>query len=134
LQERAPATVEVILMGYAQRAAFSIACPTIATIGGVKPVLNNLPGMGFWTGVLGNFGVPVFGAAWVLRFLCPAIPQQAVEAPVNPLLEQLPQPSVAGGDTQFAPSPVSSLLTGSPDLRLSRRFLSGISNIKGPKG
>lgn len=74
---------EVFLVGSALRACYDIAPPVLKSVGKNQVVQANRPdrGEGFWTWVVGWYGVPIIGAMWRIRYLVPTRPRQRLEVP-----------------------------------------------------
>lgn len=84
-QQRAAPSVSITLLGRALRAGWPINAPSLALVGGVKPIPANIEGRNyFWKDIIRNwFGVPVMAAQWSLRWVLPTMPNGPVKTPPN---------------------------------------------------
>lgn len=84
-------TIEIVLYGYATRACYEVAPPTLKSFGGRAVVMANDPSRGdhFESWVEGNAGVPIMKAKWQLRWKVEQVPTERVlrVAPPNPRAE-----------------------------------------------
>ena len=86
IQRRAQPSTYLILSGRALRGGYEIPVPSATSVGQLTPVPANVEGYGYRAKVVANVGVPVYGAAWSLRYLLPSPPAGQVPSPDNPLL------------------------------------------------
>lgn len=75
------------LTGSAARVAYPIPCPLAASWNGspLTPCNRLNKGEGFWAGVIGDVGYPVYGARWNLRYFVEEVPTAVLPVPENPL-------------------------------------------------
>lgn len=76
ITRRTASTYMVVMTGHAIRVGFPPNPPSLLSIGGqpVASANDSRRGDGFKVTVLANLGAPLYGAAWQLRYLCPASP------------------------------------------------------------
>ncbi len=84
IQQRSSSTYYLVMRGRAMRAGYQIPCPTIVSVAGNPAIPCNRRGQGFAQQVVANLGVPVYSAAWSLRFAISKAPQQLPPFP-NPI-------------------------------------------------
>lgn len=91
-QKRTGPGVWVFMYGRALRAGFPVPCPELKEVEGVKlgdglePANRPDMGEGFTSGVVGNVGVPLYGAKWNLRYWLAKIPDKPIVPPENPMM------------------------------------------------
>lgn len=88
VQLRANPSFYVTLVGKALRAQYRIGQPGLLAIGGRAVVPANRDGNGFVSGLVGNFGIPIYGAKWNLRYLVKGIPGVEKQVAGNPVIDQ----------------------------------------------
>ncbi len=85
VQKRAKRRVHVWMFGRAIRICYEIPAPGLVSIAGVPAIPANRMGQEYFSMVtLGNFGEPIYGASWCLRWILTDIPQGPIRPPVNP--------------------------------------------------
>lgn len=87
VQMRTDPTYYVILIGRAVRAGWEVVAPELIQIGDSIAVPANDPdlGDGITQAVIGNCGVPIFGATWQLRYVMTKKPE-GVASPPDPII------------------------------------------------
>lgn len=89
VQRRVAPLAVVYLCGHALRAGHPIPMPALTLLNGVRPAPANRLDRGegfFGPAVVGNCGVPIYGARWRLRYVLPEVPAGGIPTPPNPLL------------------------------------------------
>lgn len=74
IQQRSSPTYYIIMSGYALRAGWEISPPQIASVGGIPAYPATRKGDGFVQDIVGNCGVPIYGASWLLRYAITSVP------------------------------------------------------------
>jgi hypothetical protein len=91
VQQRAATWYEAIMEGQAMRLGYPIGEPSIVSVGGVPAVRINEKGQGFKSAIIGNYGQPVYGAVWKIRYTLTKMPTGTIAVPPNTLFNA-PQP------------------------------------------
>ena len=88
-QARVSPTIRLVMEGFAIRAGYPVSQPQLVDVGGVTPIPTSKldRGEGFVQAVIGNAGVPVYGARWRLSYTLEDAPDTDAPIPPNPLYD-----------------------------------------------